>query len=176
MKKEDKKKDSIVNKAITWFKGLETKWKIIVIFGVFFVVFSIPYIASGQYSEDVKQQEIQRQEAEKKAKEEEKKRKAEEAKKAEEEKKREEANKIIDEIEAFNACERRGKFEFPYGFKIHSVLGMIANQSIDNNTGWYFKYTVDITNGFGATMKDKVMECKVHGTTASPSVDYFMVY
>lgn len=176
MKKEDKKKDSIANKAITWFKGLQTKWKVVVVILLASIVFSIPYVLSGQYSEDVKRQEAEQQAREEKAKKEEEKRKAEEAKKAEEEKKREEANKIIDEIEAFNACERRGKFEFPYGFKIHSVLGVIANQSIDNNTGWYFKYTVDITNGFGATMKDKVMECKVHGTTASPSVDYFVVY
>lgn len=176
MKKEDKKKDSVVNKVITWFNGLETKWKIIVIFGVFFVVFSIPYIASGQYSEDMKQQEIQRQEAEKKAKQEEEKRKAEEAKKAEEQKKIDETEKIIGATEAYTACQMYGERQYPYGFKIHGIIGKIAEEPIDNNTGWYFKYTVDVTNAFGATMKDKAMECKVHGTSASPNVDYFVVY
>lgn len=72
-------------------------------------------------------------------------------------------------VESITACELYGKRQYS-DFKIHSVLGKIAQEVVDDDT-WFIKYTVD-ANG----RENLVMECSVTGTTESPQVKNFIVY
>lgn len=77
--------------------------------------------------------------------------------------------------EAMTAFERYGKIMFPYGFKPHFILGQIAcDQSSDGS--WFLKYECDITNEYGATMKDVVVEATIVGSPENPEVTYFYPY
>ena len=72
-------------------------------------------------------------------------------------------------VSAMTACEQYGKSHYK-NFKIHSIMGRIAERASDDNT-WFLKYYVDY-DGY----KNKNMECYVSGTTSSPSVTKFSVY
>lgn len=72
-------------------------------------------------------------------------------------------------VESITACELYGKRQYS-DFKIHSVLGKIAQEVVDDDT-WFIKYTVD-ANG----RENLVMECSVTGTTDNPQVKNFIVY
>lgn len=72
-------------------------------------------------------------------------------------------------VESMTACERYGEQNYR-DFKIHSILGKIAEYASDDDT-WLLKYTVD-ADGY----KDLTMECYVTGTTANPQVENFIVY
>lgn len=78
--------------------------------------------------------------------------------------------------EVFIACRNYGKQQYPYGFKLHSLVGVLQEPTpIDENT-WFYKATADITNAFGAKAKDQTMECKVTGTKENPQIVEFNVY
>lgn len=72
-------------------------------------------------------------------------------------------------IEAMTACEQYGKRNYR-NFKIHSILGKIAEEPADDNT-WLLKYKVDADGYEGLTM-----ECYVSGTSANPVITQFVVY
>lgn len=72
-------------------------------------------------------------------------------------------------VSAMTACEMYGKSNYR-NFKMHSIVGKIAESAYDDNT-WYLKYYVD-ANGY----ENKTMECYVSGTTDNPSVTNFLVY
>lgn len=71
------------------------------------------------------------------------------------------------------ACQRFGQIAFPYGFKDHSILGVINEEIVRNR--WFIKHEVTITNGYDAK-RDTVFECTVGGTSANPKVTEFHVY
>jgi hypothetical protein len=74
---------------------------------------------------------------------------------------------------ASTACQQRGDQEFPYGFKGHTIVGLLAQEVQGDEI--YMKFEADITNGFGAERKANV-ECSVGGTNGAPQVTYFIAY
>jgi hypothetical protein len=83
--------------------------------------------------------------------------------------------RILDPYDALYALQDYGEWEYPYGFKIHTIVGMLARYPYDENT-WFLKYTCDVTNANGATAKNLTVEGMVTGTSANPQVIYFVVY
>lgn len=75
---------------------------------------------------------------------------------------------------AVTAVEAYGKTMYPYGFKIHTVKGLLGSEALDENT-WFLKYQVTITNAFNAEAK-LVCEAKVTGTNDNPEIVDFLVY
>lgn len=81
----------------------------------------------------------------------------------------------LDVSAAWVAAESYGKSQYPYGFKLKDIMGRLAETPEDENT-WFLKATCDVTNEYGAKIKDAVCEAKVTGTTDNPQVIYFIVY
>lgn len=75
---------------------------------------------------------------------------------------------------AWTALKTYGKSLYPYGFKVHNILGIYAEEPVDENT-WFLKADVTITNAFNAKY-DTVVEAKVTGNTNSQEVTSFYVY
>lgn len=75
---------------------------------------------------------------------------------------------------AWVAVENYGESMYPYGFKLHSILGRIAEEPKDENT-WFLKATCDVTNIYGAK-GEFTCEAEVTGTTENPEVISFIVY
>lgn len=126
--------------------------------------------------EKERQQEKAREEAQAKVK-------AQAKAKAEEKRKREKAaeaeKKRIaklapDPVESIVLCQQHIKQQYPYGVKVHSILGVIADERISNDTHFY-KVKVSITNAYNAT-RESVMECKVTKKGGSLEISYFYVY
>lgn len=83
---------------------------------------------------------------------------------------REEAlEKKLGIVESMTACQQYGERNYS-GFKMHSILGKIAEYASDDDT-WFLKYTVDADG-----RKNMTMECSVTGTSANPAVKSFMIY
>ena len=80
----------------------------------------------------------------------------------------------MDSVSAWVAAEEYGQAEYPYGFDLHSALGVVAEEAVDENT-WYLKASCDVTNEYGA---EKKMTCEAHvtGTNENPKVTSFVVY
>ncbi|MCL1796790.1 MAG: zinc ribbon domain-containing protein [Eggerthellaceae bacterium] len=81
----------------------------------------------------------------------------------------------LDVYYAWAAAESYGKSLYPYGFKLHYIVGKLAETPEDENT-WFLKATCDVTNAYGAKMKNVVCEAKVTGTSDNPEIVYFIVY
>ena len=75
---------------------------------------------------------------------------------------------------AWITAENYGEELYPYGFELHYLMGVIAEEAEDENT-WFLKAECTVTNQYGAEM-DATCEAKVTGTTDSPEVTYFEVY
>lgn len=75
---------------------------------------------------------------------------------------------------AWITAENYGEELYPYGFELHYLMGVIAQEAEDENT-WFLKAECTVTNEYGAEM-DATCEAKVTGTTDSPEVTYFDVY
>ncbi len=75
---------------------------------------------------------------------------------------------------AWQAVQAYGREEYPYGFDLHYIMGVLAEEAIDENT-WYLKATVTVTNMYNA---EQELECeaKVTGTNDNPEVIDFKVY
>lgn len=84
-----------MKKVKEWFMGLKKSRKIIVCVVAFFVVFSIPYIASGQYAKDKAEQDKMFQQMIKEHKEKKKAKEIEKSKEKAESERKEEKNKPI---------------------------------------------------------------------------------
>jgi len=76
---------------------------------------------------------------------------------------------------AHEACDLRADQEFPWGYKIHSIIGVMADQASADGTSWFWKVSIDITNAFG-TKRSATLECTVTGTDANPVVSGFVYY
>lgn len=114
-------------------------------------------------------------EAEKAAEEAERQQKSEEAANEEAEKVAKWGKDYLKEDAAIAAVEQYGENQYPYGFKMHTIMGKIACEQEEDGS-WFVKYTCDVTNEYGATMKDLNCEAQVAGTDSDPVVTYFQVY
>lgn len=79
---------------------------------------------------------------------------------------------------AWGAIEEVGKEEFPYGFEIKWFSGVIAVDPVGENS-YFMKAYCEVTNAFGATAKDQVVEATVTGTGENIynyTVEGFTVY
>lgn len=84
-----------------------------------------------------------------------------------------ESNEKLSSYYAQQAFEKYGKANYPFGFKCHWWVGLIAEEQRSDGS-WYFKVEVTITNAFGADYKT-VAEGIVSGTDANPKVKQFYV-
>ena len=75
---------------------------------------------------------------------------------------------------ACQTVENYGKQQFPYGFTLHYITGMIANQTYADGTVM-IKAECTIKNALGIKV-ETVCEAKVTGTDDYPVVSYFFVY
>ena len=66
----------------------------------------------------------------------------------------EEVDKKVPRGNAWLLVERQGQAEYPYGFKLHSFLGIITETPTDDDT-WLLIATCTVTNAFGAKWKGK---------------------
>lgn len=80
----------------------------------------------------------------------------------------------LDPSYAWQAVEEYGDMQYPYGFKLHWIMGKLAQEPKDENT-WFLKATVTVKNQYG-TKLDGVCEAYVSGTTDNPQVTGFTVY
>lgn len=81
----------------------------------------------------------------------------------------------LDANDAWEAAEKYGQQQYPYGFDLHSTLDKIAEEPYSKDT-WYLKATCDVTNAYNAKMKGLTCEARVTGTSSNPKVVYFEVY
>ena len=104
------------------------------------------------------------------------KEKAEADKKAREEKERQEAEARVPSADGTaELCEKQFHCNYPYsGSKVHSILGVIANDKYSANSRLY-KVEVTIENAYGASYK-AVMECVVQKSGDYIQVKTFNVY
>lgn len=84
-------------------------------------------------------------------------------------------SKKLDKYSAQEAVNRYAQSQFPYGFKAHWIMGLIADDAVDENT-WFFKVSCDVTNMYGTKQRDLVCEAYVTGTDENPVVTSFNVY
>lgn len=80
---------------------------------------------------------------------------------------------VLDPYAAFQAAEREGEKTYVYGFKIHSLIGVLAKEARGDT--WFLKATCTVTNAFGQK-SDMVCEAEVTGTTENPKVVSIIVY
>jgi hypothetical protein len=78
-------------------------------------------------------------------------------------------------IDAWLAVAQYGDNQYPYGFKLHYIVGVLAETAEDENT-WFLKATCDVTNAYGTKTKNMTCEARVIGTNDRPEVIYFVVY
>ncbi len=84
-------------------------------------------------------------------------------------------NSKLSSSAAWSEAKDYGKLQYPYGFDLHNIVGLLAQTAVDDNT-WFLKATCDVTNSFGAKQKDLTCEAKVTGTTNNPQIISFIVY
>jgi len=75
---------------------------------------------------------------------------------------------------AISACESYAKDQFPYGVKMHWIVGKLAEEIKDDQ--WFLKVESDVTNAFNAKEKGVNVECFVSGTNDAPVVTEFNAY
>ncbi len=75
---------------------------------------------------------------------------------------------------AWIAAEQYGKLEYPYGFKLHYYMGVLAEEPVDDNT-WFLKAECTVENAYGNKLKG-TCEAKVTGTSDNPKVISFYCY
>ena len=72
------------------------------------------------------------------------------------------------------AAKNYGEAQYPYGFKLHYLMGKLAEEAYDENT-WFLKAECTVTNAFGAEA-DGTCEIYVAGTKDAPQITSFSVY
>ncbi|MBS3183466.1 PASTA domain-containing protein [Leucobacter manosquensis] len=80
----------------------------------------------------------------------------------------------VDAIDAWLACTYYAETQFPYGVKVHSLAGRLAERL--ENDEWFLKAEITPKNEYGTKVSGMVMECTVAGTQASPQVTSFLAY
>ncbi len=79
----------------------------------------------------------------------------------------------LNDIYAASACDQYGRQAYPYGFKGHTILGLIASENQGDH--YFVKFEADITNAFNAKASYTV-DCMVGGSNDAPQVTSFDVY
>lgn len=79
----------------------------------------------------------------------------------------------LDRAHAGTACDQYGKQQYPYGWKGHMILGVIATENQGDHYFW--KFEADVTNAFNAEASATV-DCTVGGSNDNPQVTSFDVY
>lgn len=77
-------------------------------------------------------------------------------------------------ITAWQAVKAYGEKQYIYGFDLHYIAGVLAQEAEDEDT-WFLKAEVTITNEYNAEA-DMTCEARVTGTDANPQVIDFSVY
>lgn len=80
----------------------------------------------------------------------------------------------LNSVTAWQAVKAYGEKQYIYGFDLHYILGVLAEEAEDENT-WYLKAEVTITNEYNAEV-EMTCEARVTGTDANPKVIDFSVY
>jgi len=80
----------------------------------------------------------------------------------------------LDPYYAWTAAQEYGKEQYPYGFKLHYIMGKLAQEPVDENI-WFLKATCTVENAYGNKI-DMNCEAQVTGTTNNPVVVDFKVY
>lgn len=75
---------------------------------------------------------------------------------------------------AMAALELYGKSQCPYGFKLHGIVGKLAETPVDENT-WFMKYKCEVTNAAGEKVS-MTCEAKIKGPEDNPTVYDFYLY
>lgn len=84
-------------------------------------------------------------------------------------------NSKLNSTYAWQAVEKYGKEQYSYGFKLHYIAGILAEEAVDQDT-WFLKAYCDVTNGYGTKAKNLTCEAHVTGTTDNPKIVDFVVY
>jgi beta-lactam-binding protein with PASTA domain len=79
----------------------------------------------------------------------------------------------LDSAHALTACDRYGDQQFPYGWKGHVFLGVLASENQGDH--YFVKFEADVTNAYDATASGTA-ECTVGGSNDVPVVTEFNVY
>lgn len=77
---------------------------------------------------------------------------------------------------AQTACDIAADATFPYGVKMHWMVGKLAERYDPETDEWFFKVTATVTNEYGAKMKGVNVECYVTGTNDNPQITNFLFY
>lgn len=76
--------------------------------------------------------------------------------------------------EARTACEAYAKEQFPFGVKMHWIVGRLAEEIQEDQ--WFLKVEATVTNAYGAKEKGVNVECLVAGTKDLGIVSAFNAY
>ena len=87
---------------------------------------------------------------------------------------REKLEAKLDSTAAWQCVERYGKNVYPYGFKLHYLVGRLNEEAVDENT-WFLRAECTIENAFGNKRKG-ICDATVTGTTDHPLVVSFECY
>jgi hypothetical protein len=79
----------------------------------------------------------------------------------------------LDDVTSLVTCNRYGEAQFPYGWKGHTILGVIAAENQGDR--YFVKFEADVTNAFNVKAS-AVAECTVGGWKDAPQVLEFNVY
>lgn len=80
-----------------------------------------------------------------------------------------------EESAAYRTISKYGEQVYPYGFKLHYLIGVQAERQMAENV-WFFKIKCDVTNEYGATAKDQTCDATLQRDGDSWTVTDFMVY
>lgn len=95
-------------------------------------------------------------------------------KKEKQEKLEEQLTEKLDPYYAWYAAEEYGETQYPYGFELHYIVGILAQEPVDKDT-WFLKAACTVENAYG-NKSDMTCEVKVSGTTDNPHIEDFKVY
>ena len=73
------------------------------------------------------------------------------------------------------AMKRYGEKQYPYGFELDELTGMLMQKPLDKDT-WFLKCYVDVTDEQGKKQEDRTCEAKVEKKNGTVSVYDFRVY
>lgn len=95
-------------------------------------------------------------------------------KKEKQEKLEEQLTEKLDPYYAWYVAEEYGETQYPYGFELHYIVGILAQEPVDKDT-WFLKAACTVENAYG-NKSDMTCEVKVSGTTDNPHIEDFKVY
>ena len=76
---------------------------------------------------------------------------------------------------ALTACDQYGQSQYPYGFKLHTILGVIGTSYDPAKDAIFTKVESEVTNQYNATAQTTT-ECTVTGTNDAPQVIGWLTY